>query len=90
VALSDSPLAVAGSRVHGHEFHRTVCDPPAGTAPAWGWRETDGPRTEGFTTAPNGPAVHASYLHLHWTGAPALPLRLVQHAAAAAELTRRH
>ena len=78
VALSDSPLAVAGTRVHGHEFHRTACEPTAGPAPAWAWRAADGPRQEGFTT----PSVHASYLHLHWTGSPELPLRLVRQAAA--------
>ncbi|WP_182445423.1 cobyrinate a,c-diamide synthase [Streptacidiphilus sp. PB12-B1b] len=85
VALSDSPLAAAGTRVHGHEFHRTVCEPSAGAAPAWGWRAADGPRTEGFT----GASVHASYLHLHWSGAPELPLRLVRHAAASANSARR-
>lgn len=80
VALSDSPLAESGTRVHGHEFHRTVCEPTAGPAAAWGWRAADGPRLEGFT----GPSVHASYLHLHWSGAPESPLRLVRRAAAAA------
>ena len=93
VALSDSPLAATGTRVHGHEFHRTACTPQAGSArtgsartgsasagsaPAWGWRTADGSRQEGFA----GPSVHASYLHLHWTGTPELPLRLVRRAAA--------
>jgi cobyrinic acid a,c-diamide synthase len=78
VALSDSPLAVTGTRVHGHEFHRTTCTPPAGPAPAWAWRGADGPHQEGFTSR----SVHASYLHLHWTGNPELPLRLVRRAAA--------
>ncbi|MFF0295018.1 cobyrinate a,c-diamide synthase [Kitasatospora sp. NPDC004615] len=78
VALADSPLAAAGSRVRGHEFHRTVTDPAAGPSPAWGWRTPTGPHTEGHLHG----SVHASYLHLHWTGAPALPTRLVRHAAA--------
>ncbi|MGW4384818.1 cobyrinate a,c-diamide synthase [Kitasatospora sp. NPDC004531] len=78
VALADSPLAAAGSRVRGHEFHRTVTDPAAGPSPAWGWRTPAGPHTEGHLHG----SVHASYLHLHWTGAPALPSRLVRHAAA--------
>ncbi|OKJ06655.1 cobyrinate a,c-diamide synthase [Kitasatospora sp. CB01950] len=77
VALADSPLAAAGSRVRGHEFHRTVTDPVAGPSPAWGWRTPAGPHTEGHLHG----SVHASYLHLHWTGAPALPARLVRHAA---------
>ncbi|BAJ31411.1 cobyrinate a,c-diamide synthase [Kitasatospora setae] len=78
VALADSPLAAAGSRVRGHEFHRTATDPAAGPSPAWGWRTPTGPHTEGHLHG----SVHASYLHLHWTGAPALPARLVRQAAA--------
>ncbi|MEV4558927.1 cobyrinate a,c-diamide synthase [Kitasatospora sp. NPDC049285] len=78
VALADSPLAVAGTRVRGHEFHRTATDPAAGPSPAWAWRTPAGPHTEGHLQG----SVHASYLHLHWTGAPELPARLVRHAAA--------
>lgn len=37
VAVGDSALARAGTRVRGHEFHRTVLEPGAGAAPAWGW-----------------------------------------------------
>ncbi|WTJ94725.1 cobyrinate a,c-diamide synthase [Streptomyces sp. NBC_01537] len=33
VALSDNVLAVAGTRVRGHEFHRTVVEPGAGGGP---------------------------------------------------------
>ncbi|GIE31563.1 hydrogenobyrinate a,c-diamide synthase [Actinoplanes italicus] len=80
VALSDSPLAPAGTRVTGHEFHRTTVHPrsglllsPAGGA-AWAWRGAD---PEGFAT----PALHASYLHLHWAGVPALARNLVAAAA---------
>ncbi|MFC7530722.1 cobyrinate a,c-diamide synthase [Actinoplanes sp. GCM10030250] len=79
VALSDSPLGPAGTRVTGHEFHRTTVHPrsglllsPAGGA-AWAWRGAD---PEGFAT----PSLHASYLHLHWAGAPGLAYRLVQAA----------
>lgn len=36
VAVSDSVLAGAGTRLRGHEFHRTVVEPGAGAAPAWG------------------------------------------------------
>jgi cobyrinic acid a,c-diamide synthase len=80
VALSDSPLAPAGTRVTGHEFHRTTVHPrsglllsPAGGA-AWAWRGAD---PEGFAT----PTLHASYLHLHWAGTPALARNLVAAAA---------
>jgi cobyrinic acid a,c-diamide synthase len=77
VAVSDSPLASVGMRVNGHEFHRTACEPGAGAAPAWAWRGADGRNaTEGHT----GATVHASYLHLHWTGNPELPLRFARAA----------
>ncbi|MEU6234302.1 cobyrinate a,c-diamide synthase [Kitasatospora sp. NPDC047058] len=81
VALHDSPLAPAGTRLRGHEFHRTVCEPAAGERPAWGWRLPAGPRTEGFA---DGPAanVHASYLHLHWAGSPQLAASFAAAAAA--------
>jgi cobyrinic acid a,c-diamide synthase len=75
VAPADSALAAAGSRVRGHEFHRTVTDPGAGPAGAWQW-SPDGP--EGFADG----GVHASYLHLNWAGSPALAQRLVTACAA--------
>ncbi len=80
VALTDSPLAPAGTRVTGHEFHRTTVHPrsglllsPAGGA-AWAWRGAD---PEGFATG----TVHASYLHLHWAGRPELARRVVAAGA---------
>jgi cobyrinic acid a,c-diamide synthase len=79
VALTGSPLAPAGTRVTGHEFHRTVVHPrsglllsPAGGA-AWQWRGAD---PEGFATA----RLHASYLHLHWAADPSMATRLVAAA----------
>ena len=76
VATADSVLAPAGTRVRGHEFHRTACAPPAGTHAAWQWSAA-GP--EGFVTR----NVHASYLHLHWAGSPELAERFVAACAAA-------
>jgi cobyrinic acid a,c-diamide synthase len=70
VALSDSALVPAGTRVTGHEFHRTQTNPRAAATPAWGWRDA---APEGFVTG----RVHASYLHLHWAGHPALARNLV-------------
>ena len=82
VALTDSPLAEAGTRITGHEFHRTSVHPrsglllsPAGGA-AWAWRGAD---PEGFAT----PNVQASYLHLHWAGRPSIARRVVAAAARA-------
>jgi cobyrinic acid a,c-diamide synthase len=77
VALTDSPLAPAGTRVTGHEFHRTTVHPRSGVllspaaGAAWAWRGAD---PEGFA----GPGLHASYLHLHWAGHPAMASRLVR------------
>jgi cobyrinic acid a,c-diamide synthase len=83
VALSDSPLAPAGTRVTGHEFHRTTVHPRSGVllspaaGAAWQWRGGD---PEGFAS----PTLHASYLHLHWAADPRLARRLVATAAGSA------
>jgi cobyrinic acid a,c-diamide synthase len=80
VALADSPLAQAGTRITGHEFHRTTVHPRSGVllspaaGAAWAWRAAD---PEGFAT----PTLQASYLHLHWAGRPLIARRLVAAAA---------
>ncbi|RDG36052.1 cobyrinate a,c-diamide synthase [Streptomyces corynorhini] len=76
VAIGDSALAAAGTRVRGHEFHRTVLEPGAGEAPAWGLTHPER-RMEGFVRG----GVHASYLHTHWAAAPAMARRLVAGCA---------
>ncbi|MFC8345699.1 cobyrinate a,c-diamide synthase [Streptomyces sp. NPDC057280] len=73
VAVGDSSLAVAGTRMRGHEFHRTVVEPGAGAAPAWGVR-APAPRVEGFVQQ----GVHASYLHTHWASEPGVARRFVE------------
>lgn len=73
VAPTSSFLAGAGTRVTGHEFHRTKVSPAAGTEPAWEW----GGVGEGFVRG----KVHASYLHTHWAGHPEFATRLVEAAA---------
>ncbi|MFI5824712.1 cobyrinate a,c-diamide synthase [Streptomyces rishiriensis] len=73
VAVSDSVLAPAGTRMRGHEFHRTVVEPGAGTVPAWGVRGP-GRRVEGFVRQ----GVHASYLHTHWAAEPGVARRFVE------------
>ncbi|MFD3541207.1 cobyrinate a,c-diamide synthase [Streptomyces sp. NPDC058662] len=78
VALSDSPLAAAGARLRGHEFHRTVIDPGAGASPAWGFTHPER-RVEGFVQG----GVHASYLHTHWAAAPSVARRFVEASARA-------
>ncbi|MEU9474765.1 cobyrinate a,c-diamide synthase [Streptomyces sp. NPDC048191] len=73
VAVGDSVLAVAGTRMRGHEFHRTAVEPGAGPAPAWGVR-TPVRRVEGFVQQ----GVHASYLHTHWASRPGVARRFVE------------
>ncbi len=77
VAVSDSSLAVAGTRLRGHEFHRTVIEPGAGSAPAWGFTHPER-RVEGFVRE----GVHASYLHTHWAAQPSVARRFAEAAAA--------
>ncbi|MEU6386887.1 cobyrinate a,c-diamide synthase [Streptomyces bauhiniae] len=73
VAVGDSALAVAGTRMRGHEFHRTVLEPGAGPAPAWGIVAPER-RVEGFVQQ----GVHASYLHTHWASEPGVARRFTE------------
>jgi cobyrinic acid a,c-diamide synthase len=75
VAVSSSWLAPEGTRVTGHEFHRTAVVSTGPATPAWGWRDA---APDGFVTG----QVHASYLHLHWAARPEFARRLVAGAAA--------
>lgn len=76
VARVDSPLAAEGCRVHGHEFHRTVIRAADTATNAWTWHARGTAVTEGFVRG----NVHASYLHVHWSGAPGIAERLVAAA----------
>lgn len=73
VAVGDSVLAAAGTRMRGHEFHRTAVEPGSGAKPAWGVRGPR-PRVEGFVER----GVHASYLHTHWASEPGVARRFVE------------
>ena len=66
VGIADS---VAGLRVTGHVHHRTACTPAAGQSPGW---RLDG-EPAGFAQG----NVLASYLHLHFAGAPQIPRWLI-------------
>ncbi|RLV56215.1 cobyrinate a,c-diamide synthase [Aeromicrobium phragmitis] len=72
-APADSVLGPAGTVATGHEFHRTHVTPEHGPTAAW---TSDGRRL-GFASA----SLHASYLHLHWAGAPHLAEAFVSAAA---------
>ncbi|MEU9795886.1 cobyrinate a,c-diamide synthase [Streptomyces sparsogenes] len=76
VAVGDSSLAAAGTRVRGHEFHRTAVEPGAGPEPAWGLVRPER-RAEGFVRG----GVHASYLHVHWAAVPEAAVRFVERCA---------
>ncbi|KRE38433.1 cobyrinic acid a,c-diamide synthase [Janibacter sp. Soil728] len=79
-SLVDSVLGPAGTRVTGHEFHRTTTTPSAGTPAAWDLGE----RTEGFALDPAGTGwatLVASYLHTHWAGSPSVAGTFVDAAA---------
>jgi cobyrinic acid a,c-diamide synthase len=83
VAAATSPLAAAGTRVHGHEFHRTAIKAAANgdrgaAAGAWHWRQSGASVTEGFVQG----RVHASYLHTHWAGVPGAAARITAAARA--------
>lgn len=73
VAPVDSAFAPAGTRVSGHEFHRTTVTAGTGVQPAWQWRTHRETVSEGIIHS----GVHASYLHLHWAGIPGAAERIV-------------
>ena len=78
---ADGLLVRRGETVSAHEFHRWQLQPASDESGEFvgrcerlwqveGWGVAQ--RLEGWT-APN---VHASWLHLHWAGCPAIPSRL--------------
>jgi cobyrinic acid a,c-diamide synthase len=79
VALAPSPLGPAGTRAHGHEFHRTAVRSGGLAANAWRWQGRDAVVTEGFVSG----RVHASYLHTHWNGVPGAAAGITAAATAA-------
>ena len=79
VAPTDSVLHASGTRVTGHEFHRTTVIPAAGETPAWRWPGG----SDGFVTD----SVHASYVHTHPAASPASIVRFVARCAARSSST---
>jgi cobyrinic acid a,c-diamide synthase len=98
VAVTGSALAPAGTRVHGHEFHRTAIRVPAGQASAVADLTGAVPADAAPATSANAwrwqargavvaegyvqAGVHASYLHTHWNGVPGAAERIVAAARA--------
>ncbi|KRC66950.1 cobyrinic acid a,c-diamide synthase [Aeromicrobium sp. Root236] len=79
IVPADQLTGVAGSRVTGHEFHRTTVTPASAEA-AW---LIEG-QPHGFGSA----TLHASYLHTHWAGHPQMAQRFADavHAYVPARL----
>ncbi|AWB93640.1 cobyrinate a,c-diamide synthase [Aeromicrobium chenweiae] len=67
VVPTDQLLGAAGTRVTGHEFHRTTVEPRAGGEPAL--------LIDGVPHGFGSDTLHASYLHTHWAGHPRIAQR---------------
>jgi cobyrinic acid a,c-diamide synthase len=76
VAGERSLVGAPGDVVNAHEFHYAAIEPAAGERPAW----RIGDRVEGWADG----RVHASFLHTHWAGAPAIAANVARgHRAVA-------
>ena len=82
VAAADSPLYAVGSRVTGHEFHRTAVTFDDSHQSAWLYPGNN--TGEGVVRG----GVHASYLHTHPAAAPEAVVRFVRHAASRPSVTK--
>jgi cobyrinic acid a,c-diamide synthase len=80
IAATTTAFFDEGRRVRGHEFHRTAIDLDAEVDSAW--------HLPGGVEGIAHPRVHASYLHLHWTGSPDVPERFVAVARVHAGLDK--
>jgi cobyrinic acid a,c-diamide synthase len=78
VATADSSMHAAGTRVVGHEFHRTAVTFGQNYEPAWRFgRGPAGAVADGAVHA----GVHAGYLHAHAAAHPHAATRFVAAAA---------
>ncbi|MDR7087978.1 cobyrinic acid a,c-diamide synthase [Aeromicrobium panaciterrae] len=66
IVPTDQLTGTVGTRVTGHEFHRTIVT-PASAAAAW--------LVDGTPVGFSSPTLHASYLHTHWAGHPDIAQR---------------
>jgi cobyrinic acid a,c-diamide synthase len=70
VVPTDQLMGVAGTRVTGHEFHRTkLVDAVEQSSAAW--------LLDGEGHGIGSDTLHASYLHTHWAGHPRIAQRFV-------------
>ncbi|MEA5390314.1 cobyrinate a,c-diamide synthase [Cyanobium gracile UHCC 0139] len=92
VPVADGLLVRRGESLCGHEFHRWQLLPqPSGgelLAEAQSLWQLEGWGSPGRIEGWSAPTVHATWLHLHWAGCPAIPSRLARSAASAVPLPR--
>ena len=79
-ALADSPLAVAGTTLRGHEFHYSTVQPQHSDPAAFMLESRAGRREEGFVSG----TLVATYLHMHMGADPAPAQRFVASCCGAA------
>lgn len=79
VALTPTVFGPEGSRMVGHEFHRTGVTTDSPTTPVWGWQDFDGSRRVDGAVGYDGRVV-ATYLHTHPVAAEAGWARFVAAA----------
>lgn len=80
IASQDSPLLTAGTKVWGHEFHRSRLTQQSESA----LFDLSGYGPGSHPLQPEGwrcHQLHASYVHLHWGDRPELPRRFLEHCA---------
>ncbi|MCT7962314.1 cobyrinate a,c-diamide synthase [Laspinema sp. D1] len=79
--LQDTPLFRTGETVWGHEFHRShlTAEPASPLFQLRGFQRNSAMTPEGWGSSPltATPAIHASYLHLHWGGQWQIPQRFL-------------
>ena len=80
VAATSSPLGPAGTRAHGHEFHRTAVRSADGAANAWHWTASGAGRHRGLRPRPGARVLPAHALerparrgHPHHRRRPRVP-----------------
>jgi cobyrinic acid a,c-diamide synthase len=78
MALQESPLLKAGTRVWGHEFHHSqltaMPEKPLFETRGYDQKGEGKAATEGWRRH----QVHASYVHLHWGGRPEIPAQFLR------------
>jgi cobyrinic acid a,c-diamide synthase len=81
IAQQASFLFPTGTKVYGHEFHRSTLTIPPNPALFHSWRYDQSQPTEAVVEGWRSHQVHASYLHLHWGATPNIPKKFVQACA---------